>query len=156
MNDLVHEHAADEYERERERCVQRLIEINRQKYLSRKPKVKSPKKVTQTKEFAFSVPQSPRPRQDAQLSPSYYHVHYDVTSSEPGRGFRMQQNQLDQSVAKLKRTLQSEIAAKQQALRGCQRVDRAKTQVLQIQIKRLQAQESAISDSPRTRTLSRV
>ena len=56
MNDSAHERAAEEYELERELCVQRLIEMDRQKFLSRKPKVKSPKKVTQVKEFTFLLP----------------------------------------------------------------------------------------------------
>ena len=99
MNDSVQERAKDDYELERELCVQRLIEMNKQKFLSREPKVKSPKKVTQVKEFNFSSPQTHTRRQDAQLSPSYYHVRYDATSSEAGRGFRMQPNKLDQSVA---------------------------------------------------------
>lgn len=59
MNDSLHELAVDDYELEREQCVQRLIEMDKQKFLSRKPKVKSPKKVTQVKEFTFSLPQTP-------------------------------------------------------------------------------------------------
>ena len=65
----------------------------------------------------------------------------------------MQPNQLDQNVTKLKKTLQNEIEVKQQKLKQCQRVDRAKMQVLQMQIKRLKTQERTVSSSLSPRRL---
>ena len=59
MENVKCEFDLKDYELERQQCVQKLAEINREKFLSRKPKVKSPKRTTQVREFSFSK-QAPR------------------------------------------------------------------------------------------------